>query len=58
MVKHTQIIRQQQPTICLSVFDHLWDWRLFHQFVDGSRYRLSRYNEWPILDNFKHSIHK
>ena len=22
MVKHTQRIRRQQPTICLSVFDH------------------------------------
>ena len=22
MVKHTQIIRRQQPTNCLSVFDH------------------------------------
>ena len=22
MVKHTQTIRQQQPTNCLSVFDH------------------------------------
>ena len=25
MVKHTQIIRRQKPTNCLSVFDHfLW----------------------------------
>ena len=23
MIKHTQIIRRQQPTDCLSVFDHL-----------------------------------
>ena len=24
MVKHTQTIRQQKPTNCLSVFDHFW----------------------------------
>ena len=24
MVKHTQIIRRQQQTNCLSVFDHFW----------------------------------
>ena len=24
MVKHTQIIRRQQSTNCLSVFDHFW----------------------------------
>ena len=24
MVKHTQTIRRQQPTNCLSAFDHFW----------------------------------
>ena len=29
MVKHTQTIRRQKPTIpCLSVFDHFVGWRL------------------------------
>ena len=28
MVKHTQTIRRQEPTNCLSVFDHLWGCRL------------------------------
>ena len=28
MVKHTQTIRRQEPTNCLSVFDILWGWRL------------------------------
>ena len=27
-VKHTQTMRQQQPTNCLSVFDHFAGWRL------------------------------
>ena len=27
-IKHTQKIRRLQPRICLSVFDHLWGWRL------------------------------
>ena len=26
MVKHTQTIRQQKPTNCLSVFDHFAGW--------------------------------
>ena len=28
MVKHTQTIRRQQPTICLSGFDPFVGWRL------------------------------
>ena len=28
MVKHTQTIRQLLLTICLTVFDRLWRWRI------------------------------
>ena len=28
MVKHIQIIRQQQPMNLLTVLEHLWGWRL------------------------------
>ena len=28
MVKHTQTIRRQKPTGCLSVLDHFVEWRL------------------------------
>ena len=28
MVKHTQTIRRQQPTTCVSVFDHFVGWVL------------------------------
>ena len=44
MVKHTQKIRRQKPTNCLSVFDH---------FVNLARKRLStpliQFNHWYMI---------
>ena len=35
MVKHTETIRRQKPTNCLSVFDHFvgWYWRVNKRLI-------------------------
>ena len=37
MVKHAQTVRRQQPTNCLSVFDHFLDWRLKGSEINPSK---------------------
>ena len=38
MVKHTQMIRQQKPKNCLSVFDH-FVWLAFKRSTNLNEYR-------------------
>ena len=45
MVKHTEIIHQQQPPNCLSVFD---------QFVGLALKGFSKVFTWKILQNISH----
>ena len=54
MVKHTQTIRRQQPTNCLSVFDHfvglavkgLTCMKDFHIFPDARNYHWICWTSW------------
>ena len=51
MVKYNQTIRQQQPTNCLSVFDH-FVWLLFK----GLRFMVTDDHEIKLFFKFKLNI--
>ena len=63
MVKHTQTIRRQQPTNCLSVFDHFVRLALkgLKAIVNPSfniplKKNISTFSEWIMCASFRCSV--